>query len=139
MARGINKVVLVGHLGARPECRRTADGAAITTLRLATTESWKDKATGKPQERTEWHRVKLFGALAEIADRYLEKGGQIFVEGSIRTEKYTDRSGIERWSTEIIANELLMLGTSQRADESQLEPVRATAPVEEDPFGDIPF
>lgn len=139
MARGINKVVLVGHLGARPECRRTVDGSAVTTLRLATTESWKDRATGQPQERTEWHRVKLFGALAETADRYLDKGSQIFVEGSLRTEKYTDRSGIERWSTEIITSELLMLGKANRADEQHREPERATAKVEEDPFGDIPF
>ncbi len=110
MARGINKVILVGNLGADPETRYTAGGSAITTIRIATSESWKDKQTGEQQERTEWHRVKFFGRLAEIAGEYLKKGRQVYVEGSLRTDKYTDKDGIERFSTDIIADEMQMLG-----------------------------
>jgi single-strand DNA-binding protein len=110
MARGINKVILVGNLGADPETRYTTSGAAITTLKVATSESWKDKATGEKQERTEWHRVKCFGRLAEIAGEYLRKGRQVYIEGSIRTDKYTDKEGVERYATDVIANELQMLG-----------------------------
>ena len=110
MARGINKVILVGNLGADPETRYTQSGGAITSIRIATSESWKDKQTGENQERTEWHRVKFFGKLAEIAGEYLRKGSQVYVEGSLRTDKYTDKDGIERFSTDIIANEMQMLG-----------------------------
>ncbi len=110
MARGVNKVILIGNLGADPETRYTASGSAITTIRLATSETWKDKQTGEQQERTEWHRVKFFGRLAEIAGEYLKKGRQVYIEGSIRSDKYTDKEGIERWSTDIIANEMQMLG-----------------------------
>jgi single-strand DNA-binding protein len=110
MARGINKVILVGNLGADPETRYTAGGSAITSIRIATSESWKDKQTGEQQERTEWHRVKFFGRLAEIAGEYLKKGRQVYVEGSLRTDKYTDKDGIERYSTDIIADEMQMLG-----------------------------
>ena len=111
MARGVNKVILVGNLGADPETRYTAGGGAITSIRIATSESWKDKQTGEQQERTEWHRVKFFGRLAEIAGEYLRKGRQVYIEGSIRTDKYTDKEGVERFSTDIIANEMQMLGT----------------------------
>jgi single-strand DNA-binding protein len=110
MARGINKVILVGNLGADPETRYTAGGQAITTIRIATSEAWKDKQTGESQERTEWHRVKFFGRLAEIAGEYLKKGRQVYVEGSLRTDKYTDKDGVERFTTDIIANEMQMLG-----------------------------
>jgi single-strand DNA-binding protein len=110
MARGINKVILVGNLGADPEVRYTGGGTAIASLRIATSEQWTDKQSGQKQERTEWHRVKLFGRLAEIAGEYLKKGRQVYVEGSLRTDKYTDKDGIERFSTDIIANELQMLG-----------------------------
>jgi len=110
MSRGVNKVILVGTLGADPETRYTTSGSAITTMRLATNESWKDKNTGQMQERTEWHRVKMFGRLAEIAAEYLRKGRQVYVEGSLRTEKYTDKDGIERYSTDIVANEMQMIG-----------------------------
>ena len=110
MARGINKVILVGNLGADPETRYTQSGGAITSIRIATSESWKDKQTGENQERTEWHRVKFFGKLAEIAGEYLRKGSQVYVEGALRTDKYTDKDGIERFSTDIIANEMQMLG-----------------------------
>ncbi|HEX5124008.1 MAG TPA: single-stranded DNA-binding protein, partial [Rhodanobacteraceae bacterium] len=110
MARGINKVILVGNLGADPETRYTANGGAITNIRLATSEAWKDKQTGENQERTEWHRVVLFGKLGEIAGEYLKKGRQVYIEGSLRTNKYTDKDGIERYSTDIVANEMQMLG-----------------------------
>lgn len=110
MARGINKVIIVGNLGADPETRYTGNGTAITSLRIATSENWTDKQSGEKQERTEWHRVKLFGRLAEIAGEYLKKGRQVYIEGSLRTDKYTDKDGVERFSTDIIANEMQMLG-----------------------------
>ncbi|HEY8586505.1 MAG TPA: single-stranded DNA-binding protein [Rhodanobacter sp.] len=110
MARGVNKVILVGNLGADPEMRHTGGGTAICTFNLATSESWTDKQSGEKQERTEWHRVKIFGRLAEIAGEYLKKGRQVYIEGSLRTDKYTDKQGIERYSTDIIANEMQMLG-----------------------------
>jgi single-strand DNA-binding protein len=110
MARGINKVIIVGNLGADPETRYTGNGTAITSIRIATSENWTDKQSGEKQERTEWHRVKLFGRLAEIAGEYLKKGRQVYIEGSLRTDKYTDKDGIERFSTDIIAAEMQMLG-----------------------------
>lgn len=110
MARGINKVILVGNLGADPEVRYAPSGAAVTTISVATSEQWTDKQSGQKQERTEWHRVKFFGRLAEIAAEYLRKGRQVYIEGSLRTDKYTDRQGIERYSTDVIANEMQMLG-----------------------------
>ena len=110
MARGINKVILVGNLGNDPDVKYTQGGSAITTISVATTEAWKDKQTGQMQERTEWHRVKFFGRLAEIAGEYLKKGRQVYIEGSLRTDKYTGKDGIERYSTDIIANEMQMLG-----------------------------
>src|ERR1700754_70298 len=110
MARGINKVIIVGNLGADPETRYTGSGTAITSLRIATSEAWTDKQSGEKQERTEWHRVKLFGKLAEIAGEYLKKGRQVYIEGSLRTDKYTDKDGVERYSTDIIANGMQMLG-----------------------------
>jgi single-strand DNA-binding protein len=110
MARGINKVILVGNLGTDPEVRYTSSGTAIASLSIATSEQWTDKQSGQKQERTEWHRVKLFGRLAEIAGEYLKKGRQVYVEGSLRTDKYTGKDGVERYSTDIIASELQMLG-----------------------------
>jgi len=110
MARGINKVILVGHLGADPETRYMPSGSAVTNLRLATSDSWKDKNTGEQQERTEWHRVAMFNRLAEIAAEYLRKGSQVYIEGSLRTRKWQDKDGNDRWSTEIVANEMQMLG-----------------------------
>ena len=113
MARGVNKVILVGNLGADPEMRHTGDGTAICSFNLATSESWTDKQSGEKQERTEWHRVKLFGRLAEIAGDYLKKGRQVYIEGSLRTDKYTGKDGIERYSTDIIASEMQMLGGNE--------------------------
>lgn len=109
MARGVNKVILVGNLGNDPDVKYTQGGMAITTLSLATTSVRKDR-DGNNQEKTEWHRVKLFGKLGEIAGEYLKKGRQVYIEGSLRTEKYTDKSGVEKYSTDIIANEMQMLG-----------------------------
>jgi single-strand DNA-binding protein len=110
MARGINKVILVGNLGNDPEVKYTQAGAPITTISVATTDAWKDKNTGQMQERTEWHKVKFFGRLAEIAAEYLKKGRQVYIEGSLRTDKYTGKDGIEKYFTEVIANEMQMLG-----------------------------
>jgi single-strand DNA-binding protein len=110
MARGINKVILIGNLGADPETRAMPSGSTVANLRIATSESWRDKQTGEQQERTEWHRVALFGRLAEIAGEYLRKGSQVYIEGSLRTRKWQDKQGNERYSTEIIGNELQMLG-----------------------------
>lgn len=110
MARGVNKVILIGHLGADPETRAMPSGSSVANLRIATTESWRDKQSGEQQERTEWHRVALFGRLAEIASEYLRKGSQVYIEGSLRTRKWQDKQGNERYSTEIIGNEMQMLG-----------------------------
>ncbi|MGN6153113.1 MAG: single-stranded DNA-binding protein [Lysobacteraceae bacterium] len=109
MARGINKVILVGNLGDDPETKYTQGGMAVTTIRLATTSVRKDRE-GNQQERTEWHRVKFFGKLGEIAGEYLRKGSQVYVEGSIRYDKYTGQDGVERYSTDIIVDEMQMLG-----------------------------
>ena len=110
MARGVNKVILIGNLGADPETRYMPSGSAVTNVRVATTESWSDKQTGEQQERTEWHRVAFFGRLAEIAAEYLRKGSQVYVEGKLRTRKWQDNQGNDRYSTEIIGDEMEMLG-----------------------------
>lgn len=109
MARGINKVILIGNLGNDPEVRYMPNGNAVTTLSLATTEAWKDRETGEQQERTEWHRIVFFNRLAEIAGEYLKKGSKIFVEGSLRTRKWQDKTGQDRYTTEIIGSEMQML------------------------------
>jgi single-strand DNA-binding protein len=152
MSRGVNKVILVGNLGADPETRYTANGGAITNIRIATSESWKDKQTGEQQERTEWHRVVLFGKLGEIAGEYLKKGRQVYIEGSLRTNKYTDKEGVERYSTDIVASEMQMLGgpAGDRGDNgsrgnSRAAPSRGSPPTSTsrppDTFedDDIPF
>ena len=110
MARGVNKVILVGNLGADPETRSIPSGMTVTNIRIATSESWKDKASGAQQERTEWHSVALFGRLGEIAAEYLRKGSQVFVEGKLRTRKWQDKQGNDRYTTEIIADNMQMLG-----------------------------
>src|SRR5215471_19024951 len=110
MARGINKVILVGNLGADPETRAMPSGMTVANLRIATSESWRDKQSGEQQERTEWHRVALFGRLGEIAAEYLRKGSQVYIEGRLRTRKWQDKEGRDRYTTEIIANDMQMLG-----------------------------
>lgn len=122
MARGINKVILVGNLGGDPETRYTASGAAITRITVATSESWRDKQTGENQERTEWHRVVFFNRLAEIAGEYLRKGRQVYIEGSLRTNKWQDQSGQDRYTTEVIASEMQMLGG--RGDDAPAGPAQ---------------
>jgi single-strand DNA-binding protein len=107
--RGVNKVILVGNLGNDPETRFMPSGGAVTNVSLATSETWKDKQTGQPQERTEWHRVVFFNRLAEIAGEYLKKGSKVYVEGALRTRKWQDQSGADRYSTEIVASEMQML------------------------------
>ncbi|NOZ09854.1 MAG: single-stranded DNA-binding protein [Gammaproteobacteria bacterium] len=111
MARGVNKAIIVGNLGNDPEVRYSANGSAIAKISVATTESWKDKNTGEKQEKTEWHRITFFGRLAEVVGEYLKKGAQVYVEGRIQTTKYTDKNGVEKYSTEIVANEMQMLGS----------------------------
>lgn len=112
----VNKVILIGHLGADPETRYTPAGDAVGTLRLATSEKWKDKNSGESRESTEWHRVVLFCALAEIADRYLKKGALVYIEGRLRSRKWQDKSGLERYTTEVEATEMRMLGDTGKSD-----------------------
>ncbi|AFT72021.1 Single-stranded DNA-binding protein [Alloalcanivorax dieselolei B5] len=109
MARGVNKVILIGNLGADPETRFMPSGGAVTNVRLATSETWKDRQTGQMQERTEWHRVVFFNKLGEIAGEYLKKGSKVYIEGSIRTRKWQGQDGQDRYTTEIVANEMQML------------------------------
>jgi len=110
MARGVNKVILVGNLGNDPETRYMPSGDAVTNISVATTESWKDKQSGEQKEKTEWHRVVMFRRLGEIAAEYLRKGSQVYIEGKLRTNKWKDRDGNDRYTTEIIADEMQMLG-----------------------------
>jgi single-strand DNA-binding protein len=109
MARGINKVILIGNLGADPETRAMPSGMTVANIRVATSESWKDKQSGESKERTEWHNVAMFGRLGEIAGEYLKKGSKVYIEGALRTRKWQDKQGNDRYTTEIIANEMQML------------------------------
>jgi single-strand DNA-binding protein len=113
MARGINKVTIVGNLGNDPEVKYMPSGGAVANISVATSESWKDKQTGQPQERTEWHRIVFFNRLAEIVGEYLKKGSQVYVEGSLRTRKWQDQGGQDRYTTEVVASEMQMLGGRQ--------------------------
>ena len=151
MARGVNKVILVGTCGKDPETRYMPSGGAVTSVSVATNESWKDKKTGEKQERTEWHNVTFFNRLGEIAGEYLKKGAQVYIEGSLRTEKWTDKSGNDRYTTKIIANEMQMLGGRPSGDGgqgagggrgNQPQPANEpapTAPVDDSFDDDIPF
>jgi single-strand DNA-binding protein len=149
MARGINKAIIVGTLGRDPEVKYTAGGSAIVNTSVATNESWKDKTTGENVEKTEWHRIVIFGKLAEIAAQYLKKGSQVYFEGKIQTRKWQDQNGQDRYTTEIVANEMQMLGgrssgapmesSGQAPSQPQSKPAPAeTAPMD-DGFDDIPF
>jgi len=135
MARGVNKVILVGNLGKDPDMKYTASGAAIANITIATSESWNDKQTGEKQEKTEWHRVVFFRRLAEIAGEYLRKGSQVYIEGKLQTRKWQDQNGQDRYTTEIVANEMQMLGS--RGGEAGARPqqsssgFRSNAPAEQ--------
>ena len=118
MARGINKVIIVGNLGADPDSRAMPSGNAVTNISVATSESWNDRETGEKQEKTEWHRVVFFNRLAEIAAQYLKKGSQVYVEGKLQTRKQEDKEGNERWTTEVVANQMQMLGDRMSNDMS---------------------
>ncbi|MEO0630622.1 MAG: single-stranded DNA-binding protein [Planctomycetota bacterium] len=151
MARGINKVILVGNLGQDPETRYMPSGGAVTNLRIATSESWKDKQTGEQQERTEWHSVAMFNRLAEIAAEYLRKGSQVYIEGKLRTRKWQDKEGRDRYTTEVIADEMQMLGGRGGAgspmaggggggqQRPQIAPASQSAAAVNDFDDDIPF
>jgi single-strand DNA-binding protein len=149
MARGVNKVILVGNLGADPETRYMPSGSAVTNIRIATSESWKDKTSGEQQERTEWHNIVFFGRLAEIAAEYLRKGSQVYVEGSLRTRKWEGKDGVERYTTETVASEMQMLGgrsgggsapAGAPSDQSRRSsPAPASSAPPDDFDDDIPF
>lgn len=128
MSKGINKVILIGNLGQDPEQRFLPSGGAVTNIRIATSESWKDKNTGQQQERTEWHSVVFFNRLAEIAGEYLTKGAKVYVEGSLRTRKWEDKEGRERYTTEIVANEMQMLGGSRQDSDAPRQTTATPAP-----------
>ena len=132
MSRGVNKVILIGNLGADPELRFMPNGGAVANIRIATSESWKDQTTGHSQERTEWHQVVFYRRLAEIASDYLKKGAKVYVEGSLRTRKWQDKQGIDRYTTEIIGNEMQMLdrlGNAPAAEPPANRPARASQPA----------
>ncbi len=153
MARGVNKVILVGNCGKDPDTRYTPSGSAVTNISIATSEQWTDKQSGQKQERTEWHNVVFFNRLAEIAGEYLRKGSQIYVEGSLRTRKWQDKSGNDRYTTEIVASEMQMLGSrgagggdyapAQQSSNKNYAPQNdaapAAAPVDDSFDDDIPF
>ena len=145
MSRGVNKVILVGNLGQKPEMRYTATQTAVANLSIATTESWKDKESGENRDKTEWHRVVFFGNLAEIAEKYLDKGSSVYVEGKIQTRKWQDKDGNDRWTTEVLGNQLTMLGSRGSADSSMQDNSSSDTPFPEDDSGpgltddDIPF
>jgi single-strand DNA-binding protein len=122
MARGINKAILVGNCGQDPETKYMPSGGAVTNISVATSESWKDKQTGQQQDKTEWHRVVFFNRLAEVAGEFLRKGSQVYIEGSLRTRKWQDNSGQDRYTTEIVATEMQMLGGNQNANTGQQQP-----------------
>lgn len=134
MARGVNKVILIGNLGNDPDTRYTANGGAVTNLSLATTDSWRDKQTGENQERTEWHRVVLFGKLGEIAGEYLKKGSKVYIEGRLQTRKWQGKDGQDRYTTEIVANDLQMLDSRGGSAPYDSEPSRqSSAPAKQSP------
>lgn len=153
MARGVNKVILIGNLGNDPEVRYTPSGSAVANVNLATSETWRDKQSGELQDRTEWHRVVFFNRLAEIVGEYLRKGSKIYVEGTLRTRKWTDKNGVERYTTEIIANEMHILdsrsgGHAHHAgEEGEAHPASTSTPATPHPEAamhdnfddDIPF
>jgi single-strand DNA-binding protein len=146
MSRGVNKVILVGNLGQKPEMRYTATQAAVANISIATTESWKDKESGEMRDKTEWHRVVYFGKLAEIVEKYLDKGSSVYIEGKLQTRKWQDKSGADRWTTEIVGNELTMLGSrATNTNNAEMQPNESESSFPQDDSGpgltddDIPF
>ncbi|MBL4763317.1 MAG: single-stranded DNA-binding protein [Gammaproteobacteria bacterium] len=147
MSRGVNKVILVGNLGQDPEVKYMPSGGAVTNITVATTESWKDKSSGEQVDKTEWHRVVMFGRLAEIAGEYLKKGSQCYLEGRLQTRKWQDKSGNDRYTTEIVANEMQMLGSRaggstanfSDAPAKQTSAPQTSAPAADTFDDDIPF
>jgi single-strand DNA-binding protein len=145
MSRGVNKVILVGNLGQKPEMRYTATQSAVANLSIATTESWKDKESGEMRDKTEWHRVVYFGKLAEIVEKYLDKGSSVYIEGKLQTRKWQDKNGADRWTTEIIGSELTMLGSRPSSSNNSTAFDQSESPFPEDNSGegltddDIPF
>lgn len=150
MARGINKVIIVGNLGNDPDTKYMPSGSAVTNITVATNESWKDKQTGEQKDRTEWHKIAMFGRLAEISAEYLRKGSQVYIEGKLRTRKWQDKNGNDRYTTEIVADEMQMLGGrsgggapamggGSRPASSNAPPQQAPAASTEDFDDDIPF
>lgn len=135
MGKGVNKVIVVGNLGNDPESRPLPSGGSVTNISVATSESWKDKQTGEKQERTEWHRIVFFNRLADISAEYLRKGSKVYIEGSLRTRKWQDNNGQDRYTTEIVASEMQMLDS--RNAESAPAPVQQQ--INEVPEDDIPF
>ncbi len=138
MARGVNKVIIVGTLGADPEVKQLASGNAVTNISVATNESWKDKNTGETIEKTEWHRIVVFGRLAEICGQYLRKGSQVYFEGRLQTRKWQDQNGQDRYSTEIVANEMQMLGGRSGISDESSEQTSPTSQVDAPRTDDIP-
>lgn len=150
-SRGVNKAILLGNLGNDPEVRYTASGSAVANVSLATTEQWKDRESGEQQEKTEWHRIVFFGRLAEIVGEYLRKGSQIYVEGRLQTRKWQDKDGNDKYTTEIVANEMQMLGSggggsrSSGSDGMDQRPASNESAASKQPAGgddfddDIPF
>lgn len=144
MARGINKVILIGNLGADPTVRYMPNGEAVANITIATSESWKDKNTGEQQEKTEWHRVIFFRRLAEVVGEYLKKGSKIYVEGKLQTKKWQDKQGQDRYTTEVIANEMQMLdtrqsGNNQNQQNQQSDQAFSDQPAPDDFDQDVPF
>ncbi len=140
-SRGVNKVILVGNLGKDPETRYMPSGGAVTNITVATSETWKDKNTGDQQERTEWHRIVFFNLLAEIAGEYLKKGSKVYIEGALRTRKWQDKGGQDRYTTEIVANEMQMLDSKSVESDQHKEPQSVGQNKQEAPDfnDDIPF
>ena len=145
MANGLNKALLIGNLGQEPEVRYAPSGTAITTISVATSETWKDKTTGEKKERTEWHRCVMFNQLAEIAAKYLHKGSKVYLEGQMRTRKWQADDGTDRYSTEVVVRDMQMLDSKQAGGPSQEDPARRQpapqqpAPPQNDFDQDIPF
>ena len=145
MSRGVNKVILVGNLGQKPEMRYTATQTAVANISIATTVSWKDKESGENRDKTEWHRVVFFGNLAEIAEKYLDKGSSVYSEGKIQTRKWQDKEGKDRWTTEVLGNQLTMLGSRNTSESPTQANDSSNTPFPEDDSGpgltddDIPF